>query len=365
MKLKLSAVIVTSLLLSSCGGSGGDTGEIVETPVVDVNPSEPRDNNENNPLPPTNAILSENRSRPSGQFSSSTAGLKSNGTNLFSDDGDPPQRVSPARPASWPGLRYGDFLVLNNPWNASLAGFPFWFQEISLYENNGGYGVTFDWDWGAEGDTINGSVFSTKSFPEVVYGTKSASERSGTFAETGLPVEHFDAPFFSIEYDFNFQGRRSDSATASGTDSEFNVVIESFYHDSCDIRRTGNRDPDDNIPDDNQIMEVMVWLKHDQRLPSGPGDLLPFAFTSSDGRVFDIYKKSSVEGYIAYVARDQNNSGTVLYSEMLNDAKDNAGIYGVYQIKDTDCLANILTGTEIWHGGGTFNLDHLQVNRSY
>ena len=54
-----------------------------------------------------------------------------------------------------------------------------------------------------------------------------------------------------------------------------------------------------------------------------------------------------------------------MYSEILNDAKDNAGVYGVYEIKDTDCLANILMGTEIWHGAGTFTLSNYKINRTY
>ena len=356
MKLKLSATIVMLSLLSSCGG-GGDTGEIFEAPVVDVNPSEPRDNNTNNQPPPTNAILSENRNRPSrGVFSSSSVGVVSNGTNLFSDDGNPPQRVAPDRVVSWPGLRFGDFLVSNNPWNASKAQFPLWFQEISLFENNGAYGVTFDWDWGAESDT-NGSIFETKSFPEVIYGTKSAFERSGSFAQTGLPVEIFDAPVFTVDYDFDFQGRRSDSATTGGTDSEFNVVIESFYHSSCDVQRSGNQ------ATDNTVFEAMVWLKLDERTPSGKAPV--GTYTTSDGKVFDVHAKSDNFNYIAFVAQQETLSGTIMYTELLDHAKDFAAQYGVYQLLDTDCLANILVGTEIWHGGGTFNLNEVQINRAY
>ena len=111
-------------------------------------------------------------------------------------------------------------------------------------------------------------------------------------------------------------------------------------------------------------MEVMVWLKHDQNLPAGNAPH-PVPFTTSDGRVFDVYPKGSNFNYIAYVAREEQSSGRVMYSEILNDAKDNAGTYGVYEIKDTDCLANILFGPEIWHGAGTFTLSNYKITRSY
>lgn len=354
MKIRISAAMVTLALVSACGGGGSDdTGTVdgtpVTNPIVDV-----RDNN-------TTSVIAEDRTRPaSGFFASDDTQLKSNGADLFADTG--PQTVESERVVSWPGLRYGSFLVSNNPWNAGAARYPLWYQDISLYDTGAGYGVQFDWDWGASGDT-NGSTFNTKSFPEVIYGVKSAGEISGSFAETGLPVEIYDGPTFTIDYNFNYEGRISDSATGGGTDSEFNVAIESFFHDSCDIIRTG----DSSV--DNTIFEMMVWLKTDERKPAGgaPIDVV----TTSDGRLYDVYTKvaglqsTGVQDYIAFVAQEENLSGTVLYSELINLARGNAGQYNLYRLQDTDCLANILMGTEIWHGGGTFNLNDYRINRTY
>ncbi len=353
MKLRISAAMVTLALLSACGGGGGEgTGTVDGTPVT--NPIV--DDRNNNPTP----IIAEDRTRPAGgAFSSDDTELKSNGADPFSDTGA--QRVESTRVVSWPGLRYGDFLVSNNPWNASAANYPLWFQDISLYNTGSGWGVKFDWDWGAANDT-NGSQFNTKSYPEVIYGVKSAGEISGSFAETGLPVEIFDSPVFTIDYNFSYEGRRSESPTAGGTDSEFNVAIESFYHDSCNIVRNGGAD-------DNQVFEAMVWLKLDERNPSGGAAV--GEYTTSDGRTYDVYTKlPSNPAYIAFVSREQSSdgdvlNGTVLYSELLNHAQDNAAQYGIYPLKSTDCLANILMGTEIWHGAGTFNLNNYQIHRSY
>ncbi len=340
--------MVTLALLSSCGGGGGDdTGTIGDN--KGVNPTATSGNTDNVP----SSIISEDRTRPSsGFFSSDASTLKPNGADLFSDTGA--QRVDTDRIASWPGLRYGDFLVSNNPWNASAANYPSWYQDISLYETDSGFGVEYEWDWGSALDTSN--PFDTKSYPEVIYGTKSAFERSGTFAETGLPVEIFDAPRFTIDYSFSYEGRKSASANVGGTDSEFNVAIESFYHDSCDIVRNGGAD-------DNQVFEAMVWLKLDERNPSGGSPIDVVA--TSDGRVFDVYSKSSNFNYIAFVAQQEALSGTIQYTELLDHARDNAAQYGIYALKSTDCLANILMGTEIWHGAGTFNLDEYQIHRSY
>ncbi len=336
MKYKLSAAVALLPILVACGGGDGTT-----PPDLD------RDNDEN--------PIIEDRTRPaSGDFSSASAPIKENGPNAYANEG--PQTVNIDRVVSWPGLRFGDFLLTNNPWNASAATYEDWYQDISLYPSGTKVAAVIDWDWGAAADT-NGSPFNTKAYPEVIYGTKSADERSGTFAETGLPAEHYAMPIWTIDYGYTYEGRRSSSNAGGGSDSEFNIAIESFYHSSCDIKRTG-------AATDNQIMEVMVWLKKDQRLPAGQA---PHAtpFTTSDGRVYDVYAKASNFNYIAYVAREEQNSGTVMYSEILNDAFDNAGTYGVYQLKDTDCLANILMGTEIWHGAGTFTLSDYQINRSY
>ena len=78
-----------------------------------------------------------------------------------------------------------------------------------------------------------------------------------------------------------------------------------------------------------------------------------------------IRDRSSVFGYIAYVAREQQSDGTILYSEIVQDAQFNASVYGVYPLKQTDCMANILMGPELWFGAGTFYWDKFQVHRNF
>jgi len=306
---------------------------------------------------PTITPVTENRTPPApgSVFNSDSTTLKSNGADLFYDPG--PQRVDTNRVASWPGLRYGNFLVSNNAWNASAAHYPDWYQEISLFEYDNSYAVTFNWDWGSALDT--NSPFDTKSFPEVIYGTKSAAERSGSFAETGLPIEIDGVPEITIDYQYDYEVRQTESSNTTDIDigSEFNVAIESFFHDSCDIVRTGSFE-------DNQVFEMMVWLKAGNRKPSG--DAPQAVVTTSDGRSFDVYTRASYHpAYIAFVAQAEMEVGTVQYSELIRHTQDFAVEYGIYPLKDTDCLANIIMGTEIWHGAGTFNLKKFQVNRRY
>jgi len=321
--------------------------DTVDTPVVEK-PVVVRET-----VPTTNHV-NEDRTQPTpGSFlNSDNTTLKFNGADLFSNTG--PQRVDVNRVVSWPGLRYGNFLVSNNPWNASAANWPGWYQEISLLENNNSYAVNFNWDWGSALDTH--SRFNSKSFPEVIYGTKSAEERSGTFAETGLPIEIFDAPEITIDYEYDYEVRQSDSTSAKETDSEFNVKINSIFHDSCDIQATGG-------PTDNRVFEMAVWLKAGNIKPSSDG--LRNIIITADGYSFDVYTKTSNFHYIAFVAHTETQAGSIQYSELLNHAKDYASRYGIYQLEDTDCLANIIMGTEIWHGAGSFNLKRFQVNRRY
>jgi len=116
-------------------------------------------------------------------------------------------------------------------------------------------------------------------------------------------------------------------------------------------------------PTDNQVFEMMVWLKAGNRKPSvnAPRGV----FTTSDGKSFDVYTKTSNFQYIAFVARDEVQAGNIQYSEILEHTKDFAVQYGIYPLNDADCLANIIVGTEIWHGAGKFYLNKFQVNRSY
>ena len=208
MKYRLPlAVAILPVLVACGGGGGGEGGEDGggNTPIVDPD----RDNN-------NNTILTEDRTRPAaGEYTSASAPIKDNGANPFANEG--PQEVNPGRVASWPGLRFGDYLLTNNPWNASAATYDDWYQTIELNPQGNDVQAVIDWDWGASADT-SGSVFNTKSYPEVIYGTKSAGERSGNFQETGLPVQHFDMPTWTIDYSYWYEGRRSSSVSGGGTD---------------------------------------------------------------------------------------------------------------------------------------------------
>ena len=254
-------------------------------------------------------------------------------------------------------MRYGDFLLKNNPWNFYNTLYQSWYQTIALEGNGDSVTGKVDWDFGTQND-LN-SIYAVTSYPELIYGVKSGNEISGDQAATGLPVTIEQSPVWSIDYQYRVIGRDSESNSPINfaSISEFNVAIETFWHNSCDIVRTNNP------ANDNTVFELMVWLKAGIRKPSGQTPA--HSFTTSDGRVFDIYTKYDNQKYIAYVARSEQTSGTILYSEILDDAFDNGSEYGVYQLNDQDCMANILFGPEIWHGAGTFHWDFFQINRSY
>jgi len=60
------------------------------------------------------------------------------------------------------------------------------------------------------------------------------------------------------------------------------------------------------------------------------------------------------------VALSEIHRETVHLSELINHTQNNAAAYGIYSLKGTDCLANIIIGTEIWHGG-LYNLCNNQA----
>ena len=85
------------------------------------------------------------------------------------------------------------------------------------------------------------------------------------------------------------------------------MIIESFWHESCDIVRKGS-------PEDNNVMELLLWYYHGERLPSGPGDIVDTGVLI-DGQRWTVYAKSSNFNFLAYVAEDvataERQSGTI------------------------------------------------------
>lgn len=308
--------------------------------------------------------LQEDRTPPTPGtvLTSATAPVVSNNVADVSNTG--PQPISATNNNSFPGLRYGNLLLLNNAFNAGNQSWNGWSQSISL---NDGSPVTAEvvWDWGLESQ--KSQPFETIAFPELVYGTKSPAERSGTFAETGLPVEEANRPDISITYNYNRVAGvtqaplGANDTSAEAADSEHNVIIESFWHDSCDIVRNGSAE-------DNNVMELLLWYYHGERLPSGSGDIVDTGVLI-DGQMWTVYAKSSNFNFLAYVAEDvetaERQSGTINYSAFIQHMLDNDERYGVYQVQPTDCFANILFGPEVFQGAGSFTFNDFTITRQY
>ena len=151
--------------------------------------------------------------------------------------------------------------------------------------------------------------------------------------------------------------------------SGFNVVVESFWHDSCDIERKGG-------PDDNQIFEMMVWLHIGKRGPSAEGrNGSVGTFTTSDGVTYDVFTKtdaffrgeSGVRNFLAFVAQEETFSGTLPYHEFMNQALNNLDAYGTGWrfLQDSDCFANILLGSEVWYGAASFQWNDVTIQQVY
>ncbi len=295
------------------------------------------------------------RPTPTRVLSSIGYPVMSNGSRSDSNIG--PQSVDRGDINNYPGLRFGDFLLKNNAWNQQNTNYGGWYQTIELEDTGSSVIGKVDWDLGRP-DQLN-RLYDVTSYPEVIYGTKSAGEVSANFAESGLPVRVSDSPAWEVDFAYRMQLRVSgaDSNPQANPAAEYNVAIESFWHSDCDIRRT------ENNRTGNQVFELMVWLRTGVRKPSGQPPVAQFY--TSDGLEFDVYVKNEIYGYIAYVATSELTSGTIQYSEIIDDARLNANVYGVYPLQATDCMASILMGPELWFGAGTFYWDTFQVHRNF
>jgi hypothetical protein len=343
---------ITVLVINACDGN---TFEIDESLSSEGGGTEATINSEQtiNPTVPPEPEP-EPEPEPVATFSSIAYPIKSNESRQHDNAG--PQSVSKGNETNFPGLRYGDFLLKNNAWNLYNTQYTNWYQTITLEESNNAIVAKVDWDYGVQSD-LN-FIYNVTSYPEIIYGTKSQYESSGDAEDIGLPVAVNQSPVWTVDYSFNYVERLSANNSFSTTsDSEFNVAIESFWHSSCDIRR------DSDPRRENRVFELMVWLKVKQRKPSGQPPIKQL--TTTDGRTFDVYTKPENPQYIAYVATEELTTGSINYSEFIQDAIDNASAYNIYQLKPSDCMANILMGPEIWHGAGTFYWNRLQINRAY
>jgi len=370
----LAALVCTTLATAGCGGGGsggdstdGDTGGVTTGGAT------------------TSGVISgggtdggtggaEDRTRPANgtvlRSSISGSSIVSNGATGAVGPG--PIINNKSQPNNFPRLAVGDFWWVNNAFNFNNTRYEDWFQTVELEGTDGNIVPTVEYDWGGEGDLNN--MFATVSFPELIFGAKSEAERSGSFAATGLPIENSELPEqINIAYDYSYeQGATASPTGDSNADfSGFNVAIESFWHDSCDIVRN-------DTAADNQVFELMVWLHIGKRGPVSEGrNGSAGTFTTSDGRTYDVFSKtdaffrggdqSNVRNYLAFVAQEESFTGTLPYHEFIQEARDNAADYGTGWrfLQDSDCLGNILLGSETWYGAGSFQWNDVTIEQVY
>jgi len=111
---------------------GGDTDTVVndgDTAVVDGGDTD-------TVIDPNICCLQEDRTPPvaGSVITSSSAPIVPNGVGDAPDAG--PQPISIDNNNSFPGLRFGDFLMLNNAFNAGNTSWTDWRQAISLNDGS-------------------------------------------------------------------------------------------------------------------------------------------------------------------------------------------------------------------------------------
>jgi len=235
----------------------------------------------------------------------------------------------------WLEIGYGNYRLQNNTWNSSAVFFNNWSQCIELTGGPGNYVAKWDYNWLAES---SGQEFAVKSYPQVYYGRKSSYNLSGTKAETGLPAGSYSLPQFWVEYDYSETGV-----------VERNVAFESFFHTSCDVENY------------NKQYEMMVWVG----VPTirTPGRQVTTARLS--GQDWDVYINPSLSwAYVAFVAQDPSNQGTLNWNDFVEWSRDRGPSFGVPAMANNACMGAIELGTETFWGSGTFTLNRFRVNRS-
>ncbi len=302
----------------------------------------------------------------SGNFSSSNAGGTVIRTSSLNSSGS--NEICTQSNDDWfAWFNVGDFILHTNAWAAWAADGYNWNQCIYTNKNGAKAGVSYDWGPGnGPGD------YQVRSYPELIYGVKD-EYRGIAKSVSGLPESISNLPNFSIDYSMNWPEYGPARAVAASANSRYpngtiiqgerNVSIESFFYTPdangvCSegiVKRNGGS---------NHTYEVMVWLNAGaERLPAGPSDYV--TDVTLDGQPYKVYTKNSDRKYIAFVAQNPQQTGTLNWNTYLDWARQNAhqvqSLYGArtnsVQIQDSWCMGNIIVGTEIFWGEG--NLDFL------
>ena len=243
----------------------------------------------------------------------------------------------------WASVAYGKYVVLNNSWNSRSINDPNWFQLINVTENaNGTITPAWAYDWRGQFD---GDEIAVKAYPEVLYGPKLGTHVSGTKEETGLPEKVRDLPEFVVSYDYSETGN-----------AERNVALESFFHDSDDIRG-----PCDEV--DNRVYEMMIWVNNPSIRTPGK---LALTGVMVDNQLWNVYiKPDSNKHYIAFTAQNPTTSGTLNWKRFVEWTRDwtaaNAEERRINVLEPDYYMGAIEIGTEMWWGEGTFTLNKFEV----
>lgn len=233
----------------------------------------------------------------------------------------------------WLEIGYGNYRLQNNTWNDSEVYSDNWSQCIELTGSAGNYVAKWDYNWLQRHE---GNDYAVKSYPQVYIGRKTRYNKSGTVAETGMPVSVNNMPQFWVEYDYSETGN-----------VERNVALESFFHTSCDAEEY------------NKQYEMMVWVG----VPAirTPGVLLTTVTLS--GQEWDVYANPSLGwAYVAFVAKQPSNSGVLDWNAFVNWSRFEGPANGVPAMGQNTCMGAIEIGTETFWGSGTFTLNKFRVN---
>ena len=248
---------------------------------------------------------------------------------------------------AWASIAYGKYVVLNNSWNSRAMHRQDWSQLINVTENaNGSITPAWSYDWLGQFD---GGEIDVKAYPEVLYGPKLGTHVSGTREETGLPAKVTVLPEFVVTYDYSETGN-----------AERNVAIESFFHDSDDIRGPCH---DESEGGDNRVYEMMIWVNNPSIRTPGK---LALTGVMVDNQLWNVYiKPDSDKHYIAFTAQNPTTSGTLNWKRFVEWTQDwtaaNAEAERIDVLNPNFYMGAIEIGTEMWWGDGTFTLNEFEV----
>lgn len=236
--------------------------------------------------------------------------------------------------------------VQDNPWGALMRGQRGWSLDIEV-PSTGTALASAHWDFPSYNPA------EVQAYPEMIYGSK-----FGTTPDVaGSQFPKTLAECRDIKVVVAYEVRELSE------DAQYNVALETFFHDSASPTGPGHPDVESGTRTNNVIFEMMVWLAK----PDDPTMVIgrSAGTVKIQGRDYEMYTQGSRDNYLAFVLVPEQNENPQ-YSGRYELPWSSFALVAHDMFPQKNLMHKHISafefGPEIWTGEGRFDWLEFQVS---